>query len=145
MRALPLRVVVVLAFALTGCSGSSGSSVDAAPSGSASGTEPGRDVLAGTWSGTWTSETTVSGSFVATFARAGDAVTGEIRFTGSPCFAGGRYEGTVTGDEVTGALRAGDIRVDMRASVVGDMLNGSYVTVSGGACTGDQGTFFASR
>ena len=145
MRPLSLALFA-LGLTLVGCSGTASSPLEGGPAGgSTSGTEPPADTFTGRWQGTWTSETTVSGSFVATFARTGDAVSGDIRFSGSPCFAGGRYEGTVTGDEVEGALRAGDIRVDMRATLSGGILNGSYVTVKAGACTGDQGTFFASR
>ncbi len=68
-------------------------------------------------------------------------VTGELSFTGSVCFAGGEFSGVVSGRRLRGSLTAGNIRVDVDATVTGNQMNGTYAAVNAGACTGDTGTF----
>ena len=143
LRLAALTIAALVSAANGGCSGGAGGPID--PASEPSPTAPSGDATADRWSGTWTSETTVSGSFVATFTRTGDTVTGEVSFTGSPCFAGGRYEGRIDGDELDGVLRAGDIRVEMRATLSATQKNGTYFTANAGACTGDRGTLAAHR
>jgi hypothetical protein len=71
-------------------------------------------------------------------------VNGQVSFGGSPCFSGGAISGSICGDTFTGALSAGGIDVKLSATVTGTQMNGSYNTVSAGACTGDTGTFSAA-
>ncbi len=111
---------------------------------STSSTEP-TAPLAGVWRGTWTSETGVSGSMTVTIQQSGSALAGDLAFSGSPCFASGRFAGTVTGRDFAGSVTAGAIRIDMSATVTGAAYAGTYTAVSAGACTGDTGTFSASR
>jgi len=101
--------------------------------------------LAGMWRGTWTSETGVSGSMTVTMQQSGSTLDGDLEFSGSPCFASGRFAGIVTGRDFAGSVTAGGIRVDLSATITGAAYAGTYTAVSAGACTGDTGTFSASR
>jgi hypothetical protein len=77
--------------------------------------------------------------------QAGSMVSGQLTFTGSLCFSGGQISGVVSGNTLSGSLRAGSIRVDIDATITGNRMNGTYDTVNAGACTGDTGTFSAAR
>lgn len=123
---------------LLGCSGS-GAGVNAGPM-----SPPEADVT-GAWTARWLSKTGVGGGSSFAFTQSGNRVTGEVRFTGSPCFSGGQFEGTLSGRELSGSLVAGAIEVALSATVSSGSLDGTYVTVQAGACTGDTGTFTATR
>lgn len=101
--------------------------------------------VSGQWSGSWRSTTGVGASLGVNFGQDEDRASGTILFNGSPCFSGGEVTGEVDGNLFRGALRAGQIRVDLSGTVTGNQMNGSYYTVSGGACTGDSGTFTIAR
>lgn len=101
--------------------------------------------VAGEWTGTWRSSSGVGGGVGVRFDQSGNQASGEITFTGSPCFAGGEIGGTVEGSLFDGSLRAGSVRVDLSSNVTTNQMNGTYRTVSGGMCTGDTGTFSVAR
>lgn len=128
-------LALVSSIALAGCGGSS-SSVGG-------GTADGG--LDGTWTMHWLSRTGQGGDATLTFTQVGDRVSGSVRFNGSPCFAGGQFDGTLQGSDLAGAVTAGGIRVEIQASVTASSLDGSYDAVNAGACTGDTGTFSATR
>jgi hypothetical protein len=134
-----LGLVVALAIALEACGGGGGGGGGGLPT---------VDVT-GTWTGTWASSNGINtGDIDATLVQTGGAVTGSVSFTGSPCFAGGPITGIVSGDTINASLIAGGIQVDLSGAVSGsgnDMMNGTYDTVSAGACTGDTGTITLTR
>jgi hypothetical protein len=49
------------------------------------------------------------------------------------------------GSQLKGSATAGDIEVDLSATWVNGDLDGTYQVTSGGACTGDTGTFELTR
>jgi hypothetical protein len=51
----------------------------------------------------------------------------------------------VSGDTLAGSLTAGDIRVDVKATITGSAMNGTYDAIYAGECSGDTGTFSATR
>lgn len=134
----------LLSGASVGCSGGSGTTSGDLLGSSSSSSEPAGD-LSGKWTGRWTSQTTVSGSFELTMRQSGAALDGDLHFSGSPCFSGGRFAGTMNGRNFSGSVTAGSIRVDMSGTVTGNTYDGTYSAVSAGACTGDSGTFSATR
>ena len=135
-----LFLFLCLFFAFLGaCGGSSAGVGDATSS-----TEPTAS-LAGVWNGTWLSPLGASGTLTITMRQSGSTLEGDLHFTGSPCFASGRFAGSVTGRDFRGSVTAGAIRVDMSGTVTGDAYDGTYTAVAAGACTGDTGTFTASR
>lgn len=128
--------VITVALVLAGCDGDGDE--DLAP--------PTVNV-SGTWSGSWLSDNGVDGGNVTfvSLSQIDSMVTGEVSFTGSPCFSGAALSGVISGETLTGSLRAGSIQVDVDATVTGDQMNGTYDTVNAGACTGDTGMFSATR
>lgn len=122
---------------LAACSGS-GAGVDVY------GAPPAVDVT-GTWTGTWLSQRNVGGTTTARFTQTGSDVEGDISFTGSPCFSGGVFQGTLSGRDLSGTVSAGTIRVTVSATVSATSMNGTYTTVQAGACTGDTGTLSSKR
>jgi len=102
--------------------------------------------LTGTWSGSWQSVNGIdAGPLSADLAQNGSTVSGSITFGGSPCFSQGTFSGTVSGNSVQGAMFAGAVRVDIDAAGTASAMNGPYSVVSGGACTGDTGTFSLAK
>jgi hypothetical protein len=138
--ARPIFVFVLssLALSVAACAGSSGSVSDT------SATEPAGN-LSGTWKGTWMSSRGASGTSTSVFEQQGSEVDGEFHFTGSPCFAGATFHGTLRGSELTGTARAGGIAVELQATVTSSSLDGTYSALQAGACSGDTGTFTAQR
>jgi hypothetical protein len=121
------------------CGGGSSTSSDS------NGTSPSSVNLSGTWNGRWTSVTGVSGATTSTFVQNGSTVTGEFRFTGSPCFAAAKFEGTIVGSDLTGTARAGGIVVTMSGTVTSGSIDGTYSVGQAGACSNDTGTFTSQR
>lgn len=109
--------------------------------------------VTGNWSGSWRSSTRVEYAGNITFlplTQTGSMLSGQIRFTGSlvvSCFSGGALSvsGVLSGNSFTASLTAGGIRVDVDGSVTGNQMSGTYTVNAGGVCTGDTGTFSASR
>lgn len=127
-------VFAVMVAGLSACGGDSGS---CGP--------PTVDVT-GTWTGSWVSQNAFDGGSATLAANQTDgAVVGTASFSGSPCFSGGSFRGTVCGNEACGSLTSGGIRVDVCLGVIGDNANGTYNTISAGLCTGDRGTISLSR
>jgi hypothetical protein len=126
------------AFALAACGGSESTVYDSSQ------TTPGAD-LTGTWTGTWLSSRNVGGGTTSTFTQSGSTVEGDISFTGSPCFSGGIFQGTLRGRDLSGTVSAGTIRVSMTATISATSMNGTYNALEAGACSGDTGTFSSKR
>lgn len=112
---------------------------------SGSGSASGNGGVSGAWSGTWLSSTGVGGGISSRLTQTGGDVTGEVSFTNSFCFSGGTFTATIDGDQLAGSLRAGSIEVRMTATVTSASVDGTYLTVNAGACTGDTGTFSFRR
>ena len=136
--------LLFVSFSASGCSGGSGTTSGDLLGSSSSSSEPTGD-LSGKWTGRWTSQTTVSGSFDVTMRQNGSGLDGDLHFSGSPCFSGGRFAGTMNGRNFSGSVTAGSIRIDMSGTLTGNTYDGTYSSVSAGACTGDSGTFTATR
>jgi hypothetical protein len=68
-----------------------------------------------------------------------------FRFTGSPCFAAAKFEGTILGSDLTGTARAGAITVTMSATITSGSIDGTYSVGQAGACSNDTGTFTSQR
>ena len=133
--------LVLLSFGfslLLACSGSTGTVSES------NGTSPAGD-LSGTWTGRWMSVRGASGATTSTFTQVGNTVSGEFRFTGSPCFAGAKFEGTINGSELTGSARAGSIVVTMSGTITSSSIDGTYSVGEAGACSNDSGTFTSQR
>ncbi len=120
----------------TACGGSSGSSIGTGTTG----TQPLFD-LTGSWSGTVTSVTGFRGTFDADLEESGSAVTGAMRLS-TGCTPGGKLDGSLSGDSLSGTVVAGDVVVTLTATVVSDgQLDGTYVLPAAGACPSDRGSF----
>jgi len=100
---------------------------------------------AGTWTGQWLSQTGVGGSATMHLSAGGDGLTGTVSFSNSPCFSSGAVSATLDGETVSADVTAGAIEVTIDATITGTHMSGSYDAVSAGACTGDTGTFTATR
>jgi hypothetical protein len=129
-----------LTFTLAACGGSDSSVIG----GDGSQTLPAADIT-GNWTGTWLSRTSVGGSTSARFTQTGGSVEGELTFTGSPCFSGGLFQGSLRGRDLAGTVSAGTIRVSLTATVSSTAINGTYSALEAGACSGDTGTFSTKR
>lgn len=131
-----LVAFVIGAVALGGCGGGGGGGSSA----------PTVDVT-GSYTGRWESSDGNGGGAIQflSLVQSAGAVSGQLSFSNSPCFSGGAVSGVVSGDQFSGSLTAGNIRVDFEATVTGNQMNGTYDTVNAGACTGNQGTFTASK
>jgi hypothetical protein len=70
---------------------------------------------------------------------------GTVSVTNSPCLANGDVTGSIAGDELTLTISAGAIDVSAEGTITGNSMSGTYVALSAGACTGDTGTFSATR
>ena len=145
-RCLNLTIVasVVLLFSIS-CSDGGGGNGGGTDSGSSGNAEPTVDVT-GDWSGSWNSQNGAGGGFADLSVVQNDAsVTGSIIFTGSPCFTVASVSGTVSGNDATGSMTAGRIRVDIELTVIGSQASGTYNVVNAGICTGDTGTIVLER
>ena len=100
---------------------------------------------AGTWTGSWLSRNGIGGTTVLQFTATPSALTGSVSFTNSPCFATGNVSASVTGDTVSGTVSAGNIDISIQGTIIGNTMSGTYDAISAGACTGDTGTFQATR
>lgn len=136
-RTLAATALLGALFALAGCGGSDAT---IGPD-----TTPGPSV-AGNWSGQWMSKRNQGGALSAELATRGDAVSGDFKFVGSPCFAAAHLDGTQNGRNLDGRASFGQAYVAITATVSDDAINGTY-SIGGpaGLCTGDSGTFFLSR
>jgi hypothetical protein len=72
-------------------------------------------------------------------------VSGTLSFSGSPCFSNGDVAGSLSGDQLSASITAGRIQITIDAVVTSSQMSGTYDVVSAGACTGDNGTFTATR
>ena len=99
--------------------------------------------VAGTWSGTWASSRGSGGTVQAVISQSGTSLSGTATVTGSPCFTSGSISGSVSGNNVAfGVLFGGGQQANFSAAVGsgGTSMSGTY-SVSGGACSGDTGSF----
>jgi hypothetical protein len=134
MRRLVLGVVAAL---LCACGGSDSSNTS-------SGNTDGLDVT-GTWTATWTSRDGQVGQGTMVLAQSASGITGTVVVQGSPCLANGDVSGSLAGDELTGRMTAGGASVTFDTTVAASQMSGTYDAVVAGACTGDTGTFIATR
>jgi hypothetical protein len=130
-NSLCLGLLCLIAF---GCGGSPSNSNGVATS-----------AATGTWTGQWLSHDGIGGSATLQLAPGSDGLTGSISFTNSPCFSSGAVSATLDGENVVATITAGSINVTIDATITGSQMSGTYDAVSAGACTGDTGTFSASR
>lgn len=130
-------LICLLSFIPISCSGGGGSNNSPPPTVD----------ITGNWSGSWFSENGINGGAVTLdLNQNGSDFSGTINIGGSPCFSAGNISGIVSGNNITsGAVFTGSLRVDFDGAVVGNEMNGSYATIKGGACTGDSGTWMASK
>jgi hypothetical protein len=119
------------------CGGSDSSTLPGAASG--------LDV-SGTWNATWTSSRSGQmGQGTMRLTQSASGVTGTALVQGSPCFDNGDVTGSLSGDELSGAMTAGGASVTFDTTVTGSQMSGTYDAVSAGACTGDTGSITATR
>src|SRR5512143_292971 len=113
--------------------------------GGGSGSPPSAGV-AGQWNGAWLSTNGIdSGTFSLSLDQSGSSVSGQALFDGSSCFSGGTFSGSVSGSALHGSVADVVARVTVDASIKDSAMNGTYSVPSGGACTGDSGTFALSN
>jgi hypothetical protein len=105
----------------------------------------GTSAVTGTWTGQWLSHDGIGGAATMQLTPGGDGLTGSISFTNSPCFSSGAVSATLDGEDVVATITAGAIDVTITATITGTQMSGTYDAVSAGACTGDTGTFSATR
>jgi parallel beta-helix repeat protein len=128
-----IAVGVLLACAASGCGGGGSGSPSAAS-------------VAGEWNGAWLSANGIdNGAFSLSLNQSGASVGGQASFDGSSCFSGGVFSGSVSGAALHGSVADAVVRVTVDASITGSAMNGTYSVPSGGACTGDSGTFALSN
>ncbi len=105
----------------------------------------GAAAVQGSWNGEWLSRTGVGGTATLHLEQAAGGLSGSITFTDSPCFSSGSISASVDGDAFSATVTAGAIDVTLEGTLTGDHLSGTYDAISAGACTGDTGTFSATR
>ena len=102
--------------------------------------------VTGSWSGSWSSNNGIDGGSASLSAVQADAsVSGSAFLSGSPCLSNGSFTGTVSGDRVSGSIRAGNSRIEISMNVSGNQASGTYYSANAGICTGDRGTLTLSR
>jgi hypothetical protein len=125
---------------LVACGGSSSSGVG---SGTSS-TEPTTD-LTGKWSGRVVSQTGFAATFTSDLVQTGSSVSGSTKSSGG-CIGGGKLAGTISGDNVSVSVTAGDVRVDLKLTVSSpDQVDGTYDIAPAGGCPADRGSVSMSR
>ncbi len=96
--------------------------------------------LAETWNGTWVSSKVVSsGTISITITRPGNAYSGTIIMTGSPCFS----TASVTDWIVSGSTvnwTSPEIG-NFEGTITGASITGTYAVTATSACSGDTGIF----
>lgn len=121
------EVVTAVDNALNGCTGTNGR-------------------FSGKWIGSFVSGAVPqAGGLYLQLADDGSRLTGDVAIEGSDCLSGGLFTGTVSGNNFSGSLRAGGIRVDLDGTRSSAGINGTYRVINGGACTGDFGTYFTQE
>jgi hypothetical protein len=100
--------------------------------------------LGGAYTGSWSSSrSTDNGSVTANLQHDGDSVNGTIRFTRSPCFTSGTFNGDISDNDVSGDIDFGGgqtANIDGTIQGNGTSISGSY-QIDGGRCANDEGTF----
>jgi hypothetical protein len=128
-----------LALFLFACSGSSGTTVSST-SNSAS---PAAD-LTGDWSGV----ATALGQTISVHAdivQDGAAISGTFRSPGG-CIGGGKMNGSVSGDALTGTVTSGDVVATLNLTVSDDdQLDGTFDLPPSGVCPAQQGSLSLTR
>ena len=130
------HVVLGCAAALLGACGGNSST----PSGPSSNVD-----VSGTWNATWTSVSGQVGHGSMQLTQEGASISGTTLVQNSPCLANADVSGSLSGDELSGAMTAGGMSITFDSTVQGAQMSGTYDAVSAGACTGDTGTFTATR
>jgi hypothetical protein len=134
MRTMLLGLVAAL---LCACGGSGSSTLGSG--------DPAAVDVSGTWTATWTSRDGQIGHGSLQLTQSATGITGTALVQGSPCFANADVSGTVEGDQLSGTMTAGGASATFDTTVTGADMSGTYDVVAAGACTGDTGTFIASR
>ena len=101
--------------------------------------------VSGAWTATWTSVSGQVGHGSMQLVQDGSSVSGTTLVQNSPCLANGDVSGSVAGDQLSGAMTAGGTSITFDSTIDGSQMSGTYDAVSAGACTGDTGTFVATR
>lgn len=102
--------------------------------------------VSGNWSGLWKSGIGIGGSNLSmNLIQKGSYLNGTILIEGSSCFSAGNIYGTVSGNNIACTIFSGDLRIDFNGTLVENNMNGSYVVINGGVCTGDSGSWKVSR
>ena len=130
--------LLALAVFASACSGTSGTTVSSTASAS-----PSAD-LTGAWSGVATSlGQTIS--VRAELAQDGAAISGTFRSPGG-CIGGGKIDGSISGDSLTGTVTSGDVVASLNLTVSdGDQLDWTFDLPPSGVCPAQQGSLSLTR
>lgn len=102
--------------------------------------------VSGNWSGLWRSGNGVAkGNLSMSLAQNESGLSGTVIIIDSPCFSAGNITGMVIKNNITSAIFSGGLRIDFNGTLVDNNMDGSYVVINGGACTGDSGTWKVSK
>ncbi len=101
--------------------------------------------LTGTWNGTWqdTTPDQAGGTFVLTWTQNGNALSGNIVVSGTPCLSAATVSGTVNGAAISFGAVSGTNTVTYNGTVSGSTMQGGYTAPS--ACEDAQGTWTATK
>lgn len=103
----------------------------------------------GVWDGTWLSSGGGGGIIQANITHTGTVLDGSVTATETACFISGTLAGTATGTSsvVFSVTSPGKPTVQFSGTVdaSGNILSGTYSVASSGSCTGDSGTWTATR
>jgi hypothetical protein len=99
--------------------------------------------LSGTWAGTWANQVPdqSTGSFTVTWTQNGNALTGSITISGTPCLSGGSITGSVNGATISFGAVQGQVTVEYSGTVASTTMSGTYATDCGKA----RGSWTATR
>ena len=97
--------------------------------------------LSGSWSGTWSQSGVVQGAVSTTFVQAGNALSGNVMITNSPCVTDGTITGTVTQSGASFGAVVGPDEITFTATTVSESEMSGTWEVGAGACSGGEGTF----
>ncbi len=100
--------------------------------------------ITGNWSGSWVSSSVGGGSLLVNITQSGSSFSATVSMSGSPCLSSGSLSGTITGNNIVGAIVSGGNTINFTLTFTSTSVSGTY-SVTAGACAGDTGTISLNK
>lgn len=100
--------------------------------------------VTGNWKGTARGQAGGTGVITFSFKQTGADVGGSMGIPNNSCIKNAAVSGSVSGNEFSGQVAAGDIKASFKGVVIGNAMSGTY-DVNSGPCGTELGTFNVTR